>query len=558
MSSNARASGMPSSSAGKEVGDIVQTPDAPIKSWRYLGGGKWEPNDAVRFTATSPGGGNRNRGAVVRAGDTVSGLPAGRLAELLSWMRPTHLPILQPQVHAGMTPITSGVLTVSHDPTVGDFSGSSIKLAFSDAGTVSARLPLPAPAEQGVSSKMPRAGGAVHYRIMCDDWSKVTRLYLSLAQNNGSTDYWLGNIINVSKSVFGNKDPAYADRWNNVWRTLVMQSRDFTKHGAASDWGLSAKYLENIDGIVISAISTAAVNIWIDRIYSPDWPCAVVTPIFDGWYSTARDLVKNEFLPRGWGAGGSANTVEFGGIYPTFVDLKEMSDLGFDVFCHGHQLSGSNAAPMAGSVTQDTFGAILAQQRMALFSAGVNPVGMRWHQWLQNTGNGAFDVASALRAQGIHASRGDTIDGEFGIDPWTTTAVSTTSLFGAGPWVGRRGKYNRMYTAGHSNGANVDYFAAGTDPTRQTVRESIAYAAMTAQVVTCYDHQIIDNPTSNDVSTQAMRDRIEDLAARERAGELMVLNPTTVELLTYWRPDDVFVRWDGEWVYRHDPTKIAF
>lgn len=57
MSSSARASGMPSSSAGKEVGDIVQTPNAPIKSWRYLGGGKWEPNDAVRFTATSPGGG---------------------------------------------------------------------------------------------------------------------------------------------------------------------------------------------------------------------------------------------------------------------------------------------------------------------------------------------------------------------------------------------------------------------------------------------------------------------------------------------------------------------
>jgi hypothetical protein len=56
MSSNARASGMPSSSAGKEVGDIVQTPDAPIKSWRYLGGGKWEPNDVVRFTETSPGG----------------------------------------------------------------------------------------------------------------------------------------------------------------------------------------------------------------------------------------------------------------------------------------------------------------------------------------------------------------------------------------------------------------------------------------------------------------------------------------------------------------------
>lgn len=55
MSNSSRANGMPSSSAGKEVGDIVQTPHAPIKSWRYLGGGKWEPNDAVRFTATGPG-----------------------------------------------------------------------------------------------------------------------------------------------------------------------------------------------------------------------------------------------------------------------------------------------------------------------------------------------------------------------------------------------------------------------------------------------------------------------------------------------------------------------
>ena len=41
-------------------------------------------------------------------------------------------------------------------------------------------------------------------------------------------------------------------------------------------------------------------------------------------------------------------------------------------------------------------------------------------------------------------------------------------------------------------------------------------------------------------------------------GELLVLNPTMVEYLTYWRPDDVYVRWDGEWVYRNDPTRIAF
>lgn len=92
MSSNARASGMPSSSAGKEVGDIVQTPDAPIKSWRYLGGGKWEPNDVVRFTETSPGGGNRFlvggqeliQVAVVRQG-IGSDLPSRPDAEIVHW-----------------------------------------------------------------------------------------------------------------------------------------------------------------------------------------------------------------------------------------------------------------------------------------------------------------------------------------------------------------------------------------------------------------------------------------------------------------------------------------
>ena len=56
MTNSARLSGRPSSSAAYNVGDVVDTPDSAIKSWRYLGAGEWEPNDAVRYT-TSPGGG---------------------------------------------------------------------------------------------------------------------------------------------------------------------------------------------------------------------------------------------------------------------------------------------------------------------------------------------------------------------------------------------------------------------------------------------------------------------------------------------------------------------
>ena len=58
MTNSARLSGRPSSSAAYNVGDVVDTPDSAIKSWRYLGAGEWEPNDAVRYT-TGPGGGIR-------------------------------------------------------------------------------------------------------------------------------------------------------------------------------------------------------------------------------------------------------------------------------------------------------------------------------------------------------------------------------------------------------------------------------------------------------------------------------------------------------------------
>jgi len=330
MTNSARLSGRPSSSAAYNVGDVVDTPDSAIKSWRYLGAGEWEPNDAVRYT-TSPGGGiaSRRRGTIVSSSSgRPTGLPRDRLIELMSWMRPTHLPILQPQEHIGMTPIVSGVMTVSHDPTVGDFSGSSIKLAFSGAGAVTARLPLPAAAEQGVSLRPRRAAGAVHYRVMCDDWSKVTRLYLSPAQDAGTTNYWLGSILNVGKGPFAMTNPTYAARWNNVWRTLVLQSKDFIKQGSPAAWGRDARYYDGIDGIFISAISTAAVNVWIDRIYSPDWPCAVITPIFDGWYESGRAAALNDYLPRGWGCGGSANTVEQGTIYPSYADSKPCLTLG--------------------------------------------------------------------------------------------------------------------------------------------------------------------------------------------------------------------------------------
>ena len=187
-----------------------------------------------------------------------------------------------------------------------------------------------------------------------------------------------------------------------TYGTLVMQSRDFTKHGAASDWGyrrntwkistesLSARFrpLLSISGLTASILRTGPAQ-------------------SSRRFSTAgiprREIVKTNSAER-VGAGGSANTVEFGGIYPTFVDLKEMSDLGFDVFCHGHQLSGSG--------TLRRWLDRLRKTRLARFwrssawrcsvpvlirlgCAGIS--GAKHRKWCVLTWH------PALRAQGIHA-----------------------------------------------------------------------------------------------------------------------------------------------------------
>ena len=86
----------------------------------------------------------------------------------------------------------------------------------------------------------------------------------------------------------------------------------------------------------------------------------------------------------------------------------------------------------------------------------------------------------------------------------------------------------------------------------------IDYICKTGQKLTTYDHRVLAEPGQYDVSLEYHRGRMADWIAREKAGELLVLNPTDVERLTYWRPGDVFMRWDGEWVYRDDPTRIAF
>lgn len=509
---------------------------------------------------TGPGGGSRKRGTVVTTANGFSGLPAGRLQEMLSWVRPSHIPILDPAQFIDMTPITSGNVTASYAAGAGDFSSGAIRIVAS-AATPSTLINIPFPATLETNMDQPvRAGGCVHIRLRCSDWSKITRLALHLCEEGGTDKRQnCGLIGSDGKSRYGVADPQYADAWSNKYRTFSLASANWTPNGGPSPWGIYSVYY-TLTSVAFTLVTSDAVTIDIDRVYSPEWPVGIVTPIFDHWQQSAREFAMREFLPRGWGAGGSGNKILSEPPLPTLNDLRQISDMGFDVFTHGHDVDGTGTpVPMTGSTTPARFSKILAQQRRAFLAAGVQHDGMRWHQWLQNNGTYAgSDMAGILRAHGIGAARANTSDAMWGVNPNVTT-YTTVSTADVSTFLPYRGSYNRIATTLYQNIAQGgDYDSAPVNQASMTAQQRIAYAAMTHQPVTMYTHAITESPSEFDSSLRAAAGWVNHMEAEERLGNLLVLNPTTLEYLTFWRPGETFMRWDGEWVYRHDPTKIAF
>lgn len=500
-------------------------------------------------------------GGVIKAGAFSAGVIRDMMLDP-SWIRPTHTHLLDPANHIGMGALTSGPMTISHDTGEGERGVGAIKVSVSastDPASYTLRIPLPTPAETGVATKPLKAGPVVHYRIKCTDWSKVKRLYAGLTQGGGSANYRVAVLSNNAASRFGNHDPAYASAWNGKYRTLVMQSRDHSVVGSPDSWGTGTgdKYFA-LDGVLFTLITTGAVDLWFERIYSVEWPVAICTPILDGCYLSARQRFFADFTARGWGWGCSSNTVEAGGIYPAYSDLAAAAAAGADVFAHGHYLSGGVPTGMTGSETEAQFLPVLIAQRQRLANAGVSAQGLQWHQFLQNKGSlSSNDMAGTLKKVGINASRAETSDAEFGVNPYASTYTTPQVIQGAAAFVGKRGRFNRQYTMGclglPTGPEPYDYAAA------QTLRTEMQYAVDQALAITPYFHQFIDAPVVGIDNTPAFYDAwLADMDAKVAAGKLLVLRPSDLERLTYWRSGDVFVRWDGEWVYRHDPTRIAF
>ncbi len=482
----------------------------------------------------------------------------GRINELLQWCIPSHVEIMAPGRHAGMTPIVNGALTMSQVATA-ERPGSAIQLDITGAGTTSAHLLFPTADETAMQSYPINAGGEIHFRMNVSDWSKITSLECYFCQGGGTTNYRRIPLVMANKTQFGATDPVYAAAWNNVWRTLVFDSAEATAGGSPSAWGDSTRYFP-VTGLRFICVVSGAVNIKIARVYSAEWPIGVVVPIFDAWYQSAQFYAKRDLLSKGRGCGGSLLSVGGQTKNPVAADVRTLVDNGADVFLHSHGVSGGAVAGLSGSATSDQVNKWFVEHVTAMRQLGLSG-GSLWNLFYQNLGQYASgtDMAGILKNIGINASRGDCPDAEFGVNPATSAYMSLGSVQRE-TWARRRGRFNTRPLAAYTNMVdnNADYDGPPADAAYPTLMGRVAFSALAKTPTVTYFHEIVDAPTAVDNTPRFWKGFIDDLTTKESRGDIVVLSPTELELLTYWRPGDVFLRWDNEWVYRHDPTQIAF
>lgn len=496
--------------------------------------------------------------------------PDVRLRELLPWLKPTHIPILDPNQFGGMTPIVAGGLTLSHVPGAGDFSVDALRLVAAGAVT-DAQIQVTIPRISVIYDHTPTfvdnptwkkyAAGATHLRIKCSNWQAVTKFFVSLTEGPSGADRHEAQMVVDGKSAYGCTNPTYAAAWNGKYRTLPHSSGDHYVVGTPKPWGDQSRYYSPY-GVMIEATTTEAVTWDIDRLYSPDWPAAAITQIWDGWNREAFDLTVADYLSRGWGASGSlSNQIQFWRRL-TDLELQYLARVGCDTFVHGRwRKPDGSVAGMESTTPASEFLPYFSQMRGVLAKLGHQS---NFTQWLRNQGvYDGIDMGGLLRRYGVTAGRRSASDAEWGCNPWDT-AYDNYRWPSRAPWVNYAGRYNH-FTAGDEGNIAVhaDYDAPKLQPIGYTLRDRVEYAALSGNALMHHDHRTWDlsgvyETDQYTTSVAFRRGLIAHLSELEKQGKVVMTSVRDLLGLTYDRPGDVFLRWDGEWVYRHDPTRIAF
>ncbi len=535
----------------------------------------------------------------------IGGLTAGAVGYDSAWrpgnsvwtfdeLLPRHVPIFMPdQLSLGAISTGNGNVVVSYDTSVKEFGAGSMKIAVSAAVGSDCTFRVPIPAD--LYGNKPKIGARLNMRIRVSDWSALTRFYVCPSEQAGQAHRWIIPVCEVSgvDAEFGQKS-GHSATWNGAFRTLQMDGYRKVQVGSPQPWltdaNMTAKY--ETDGITFTLRTSGACDIYIDRMYSPEWPCGSYVVVGDGAYDTFQSTVIAEFDKRGWHCGvGAFKVADIAGHYtgrgcPTEAQLVSIAKRGHDVFPHysvpNASFNHTETAFSASDTPATIRSSVVAMINRAAQEHGASARMLQYVQFLQNSGKyNSTDLAAILKKFGAAHGRGPCSDGEFGVDPWHSSMSGTASYRNpeagndksimAG-WIPRRGRFNAGFEQAWFANATADN---DVDRARRNtyVGEALELATRRAAVFAdgarTYTHYVEEYGTPNRTGSgnpepsiynsgaDQWRAHLAHLDTEVKAGRLVVLSPSEMYAITYGRSGDVYLRWDGEWVSRSN-GQIAF
>ena len=506
----------------------------------YLAG-QDTPTSGIPLTATL------SDGVVGNIIPMIGGKYAPTQADLLRlFPLPTHRVIADPWTVniAGAAKPAGATITVEAEDA--EYGGSVIRIDL-PAGVANGAITLPI--NPDVTGAYPKALPEMCWRLNVSDWAPLTRFYAKAGDATlANCKLWV--IVDDSsggKSQYGAWNGPHPARWNNVYRTLRSNPFAMVSSVGTMPWDENNPEAE-IRAISFTVSTSAAVTIRLSRVYSPEWTRGAIVQTSDGGYQYFHDNLLPEFSSRGWPGVVSrlANTDPF---YTADAQWQDFIAAGWDVCQH---ISQGNTANSAATTAAQVEQSLHDFKRLAQSLRINNPGNFAFSQFLANAGRyNGNDIAGILRKHGIQSSRGVCSDAEYGIDPWDTKfySVGWAAVQPHG-FIPKYGRYNRWHIdAGNGATPEARDTYAGSDLSRL-----VAIAAKCKSVGINYIHRAIPydgtNPLPGNTGLNFCRDYVSDLSERFSTGSVIPLSITQLDGLTYNRPGDVYVRWDGEWVSR--------
>lgn len=457
---------------------------------------------------------------------------------------------------AGATVPTGIVMTTEDSPN--EFGGKVLK--FTMAGAVSAKT-VTIPIKTDLVG-YPKALPNVHFRMQYSDLT--TRLYAGLGNDAAAANrfYWIIVEAATTKTSYGNQGPDRATRWVDQYRTYTCDPyRNKYTYGSPATWNETAPEFE-VRALHFSISCSGPATIYLSRVYSPEWDKARLIVQGDGGYQSFCDELGDKMLGAQMpGVLSVLGRDRFPASNECLADdLRRYQNAGWDIIQH------VSAVPTLTSIlagtTADQLTEYLARGDSAFDAFGCRRV--RHASQYQNTNEKTTtltDYSTVLKKFGIVGARGKVNDPEFGVQPWNDlTSLWNLDLVTVTPqfYVPPNGKYNRYYHTGGQYGS----FALKDNYEGSTVETLINRCVAGKELGWVYFHQFYGSseapPADSNNTTKYAAEFFSAISALRDAGLLETVSLSRLEASTYSRPGPVFLRWDGEWVYSSDSTKIAF